>query len=153
MRKSSRVICKEGVDLQGFTVPMRKETSRTKIEIRTACPTSLHLDHHNELLLCDPSFEYFMTGSLTKPSAKIMGVEISVVIPKSNAIPMLVQPLLIERKSVSDVFVNLPVDLKLPRAISYAALCHVSATPGVCVVDIRSITWQKKRPTTPVAKY
>lgn len=59
-----------------------------------------------------------MTGSLTKPSAKTAGFEISVVLPKSNAIPMLVQPFLIERKSVSDVFANLPVDANLPRATS-----------------------------------
>jgi hypothetical protein len=134
---------------------MRNETPLTEIErMRTACPTLLHLNHHNELLVCDPSFEYFITGSLTNPSAKVVGVEISVVLPKSNANPILVQPLRMERKSVSDVFVNLPVDVKLPRAISYVALCHVSAAPGVYAVDIKSITQQqKKRTTIPVAKY
>ena len=59
-----------------------------------------------------------MTGSLTRPIAKTGGFETPVVGPKSNANAIVVQPFLMERKFVSDVFANFPVDAKPPRATS-----------------------------------
>lgn len=58
------------------------------------------------------------------------------MLPKSRANAITGQLLLIARYLVSEVLASVPFEKKARRHVTSGQVCHVNATPAVCIVKL-----------------